>query len=54
MKQNLILPGSYRSVIGVRETERAIKALKDFFEINLATELNLTRVTAPLFVKSGR
>lgn len=53
MKQRLILPRNYRSVVGVRETERAIKTLKDFFELNLATELNLTRVTAPLFVKSG-
>ncbi len=53
MKQRLILPRNYRSVVGVRETERAIKALKDFFELNLATELSLTRVTAPLFVKSG-
>jgi aspartate--ammonia ligase len=53
MKQQLILPRNYRSVVGVRETERAIKTLKDFFELNLATELNLTRVTAPLFVKGG-
>ena len=53
MKQHLILPRNYRSVVGVRETERAIKTLKDFFELNLATELNLTRVTAPLFVKGG-
>ncbi len=53
MKQRLILPKNYRPIVGIRETERAIKALKDFFELNLATELNLTRVTAPLFVKSG-
>jgi aspartate--ammonia ligase len=53
MQQSLILPRKYRAIIGVRETERAIKALKDFFELNLATELNLSRVTAPLFVKAG-
>src|SRR5512140_3267327 len=53
MKQSLILPRNYRSVVGVKETERAIKSLKDFFELNLATELNLSRVTAPLFVKGG-
>src|SRR5512141_1494909 len=53
MKSTLLLPSKYKPVVGVRETERAIKALKDFFELNLATELNLTRVTAPLFVKSG-
>ena len=53
MKQRLILPRGYRPLLGVAETERAIKALKDFFEANLATELNLTRVTAPLFVLGG-
>jgi len=53
MKQPLILPRGYRPLLGIPETERAIKALKDFFELNLATELNLTRVTAPLFVRGG-
>ena len=53
MKHRLIVPRNYRPLLGVRETERAIKALKDFFELNLATELSLSRVTAPLFVKSG-
>ncbi|HNQ87315.1 MAG TPA: aspartate--ammonia ligase [Verrucomicrobiota bacterium] len=53
MKSRLILPRRYRPQLGVRETERAIKALKDFFELNLATELSLSRVTAPLFVRSG-
>lgn len=50
---NLILPPGYRPLLGVKETERAIKELKDFVELNLATELNLSRVTAPLFVRSG-
>ena len=49
----LILPSNYRPLLGIKETERAIKALKDFFELNLATELNLSRVTAPLFVQGG-
>ena len=53
MNQNLILPRNYRSLLGVSETEHAIKDIKDFFELNLATELNLSRVTAPLFVKGG-
>jgi aspartate--ammonia ligase len=53
MKPNLILPKRYRPLLGVTETEHAIKALKDFFELNLATELNLSRVTAPLFVQGG-
>ena len=49
----LILPKGYQPLLGVKETEHAIKALKDFFELNLATELNLSRVTAPLFVPTG-
>jgi aspartate--ammonia ligase len=46
-------PAGYKPLLGVRETERAIKEIKDFFQLSLATELNLTRVTAPLFVLSG-
>ena len=53
MNQPLILPRGYQPLLGISETERAIKSLKDFFELNLATELNLTRVTAPLFVRGG-
>ena len=30
----------------------AIKKVKDFFERDLAIQLNLTRVSAPLFVRS--
>src|SRR5512139_1714754 len=51
--QNLVIPRNYKSFLGVTETENAIKSLKDFVELNLATELNLSRVTAPLFVKGG-
>lgn len=46
-------PKEYRATLDVRQTERAIKEIKDFFQLNLATELNLTRVTAPLFVLAG-
>jgi aspartate--ammonia ligase len=53
MKTSLRLPASYRPLIGVTHTERAIKGLKDFVESNLATELSLSRVTAPLFVEGG-
>lgn len=53
MRNTLILPENYHPLLGPRETENAIKGIKDFFEINLSTELKLTRVTAPLFVKSG-
>jgi aspartate--ammonia ligase len=53
MNQALIIPPGYAPLLGIKETERAIKSLKDFFELNLATELNLSRITAPLFVKGG-
>jgi len=50
---NLIIPRNYKPLHSVKETEHAIKNLKDFVELNLATELNLSRVTAPLFVQGG-
>ncbi len=49
---NLILPEGYRSLLTLRQTQIAIKKVKDFFQSNLAVELNLTRVTAPLFVSA--
>lgn len=49
--ENLVIPKNYISPLSIRETEIAIKLVKDYFEIALAKELNLTRVSAPLFVK---
>ena len=46
------IPENYVSHLNLRETELAIKKVKDFFERDLAIELNLTRVSAPLFVDS--
>ncbi len=42
----------YSSALDVRETEIAIKDVKDFFERELGSRLNLTRVTSPLFVQA--
>lgn len=50
---NLYIPKNYKPLLSVKETEKAIVLLKDFFQLALSTELGLTRVTAPLFVKSG-
>ena len=47
----LYKPAGYKSFLDIRETEVAIKKTKDFFENELAKALNLTRVSAPLFVK---
>jgi len=49
----LVIPPNYKSLLTLKETERAIKMIKDFFEMNLAAELKLRRVTAPLFVQRG-
>ena len=40
----------YQSKLDLIETQRAIKIVKDFFENALAKNLNLIRVSAPLFV----
>lgn len=44
---------NYHPLLDVRQTEKAIKLIKDFFQEQLATELKLYRVTAPLFVPAG-
>lgn len=51
--EGLILPEGYQSSLDLRETERAIKYIKDYFESTLAKALNLERVSAPLFLESG-
>jgi len=50
---NLIQNPEYQSLLGVRETEYAIKSIKDSFEDRLSAALNLQRVTAPLFLAKG-
>ncbi|MHC4627845.1 MAG: aspartate--ammonia ligase, partial [Planctomycetota bacterium] len=50
---NLFLNPEYKPLLGVRDTERGIKYIKDFFQDNLAEELNLQRVSAPLFLRKG-
>jgi aspartate--ammonia ligase len=45
-----ILPGDYNSLLGPKETQEAITALKNYIEENLCKELNLIRVTVPLIV----
>lgn len=52
MKSKVLIPENYSSALSLRETEVAIKKVKDFFECELAKALNLTRVSAPLFLPS--
>ena len=49
----LIKPEHYEPLLGLKQTEQGIKQIKDFFQVNLSTELRLRRVTAPLFVLQG-
>lgn len=49
--RNLSLPEHYFSKLDIMETEIAIKLAKDTFERELARCLELTRVSAPLFVQ---
>ncbi|MTI48073.1 MAG: aspartate--ammonia ligase [Firmicutes bacterium] len=48
--KNLVIPKGYKPQLSVYETEVTIKKLKDYFENNLAEVLELTRISAPLFV----
>lgn len=50
LPEKAYLPTGYHSELGVRETEKAIKEIKDYFQDALAHKLNLQRVSAPLFV----
>lgn len=50
---SLNIPKQYKSLLDVAQTEKAIKQVKDFFQLNLSTELQLQRVTAPMIVKRG-
>ncbi len=47
----IFIPEGYKSPQTIKETEKAIKEVKDYFERALSDALNLTRVSAPLFVK---
>jgi len=43
-------PTEYKPLFDLRQTERMIRVIKEFFQTNLAEALNLLRVSAPLFV----
>lgn len=49
----LFIPKGYKPLLSLKQTEIGIKKIKDFFQENLASELRLRRVTAPLFVEKG-
>ena len=43
----------YQSVLNVRETQDAIKLIRDKFQKELGLQLNLERISAPLFVEKS-
>ena len=53
MPKNQTTPVGYKSILTLKETEKAIKKVKDFFQKSLSEELNLQRVSAPRFVRTG-
>ncbi len=50
MTEKLIYPEGYASSLSQRDTQRAIKIVKDTFQVKLSQALNLDRVTAPIMV----
>jgi len=49
----LTTPEGYQPLLNLKQTEKAIKLVKDFFETALSSELQLRRVTAPIIVMKG-
>jgi aspartate--ammonia ligase len=54
MAKSLSTQNVYTSKLALLQTEVAIKKTKDYFESSLADALNLTRVSAPILLKSGK
>lgn len=53
MSRSLYIPEGYKSALTIRETQHAIKYIKDVFQQALSIVLTLDRVSAPLIVKKG-
>ncbi len=53
MSRELYIPKDYKSKLTLRETQHAIKYIKDVFQQALSFALTLDRVTAPLIVRKG-
>ncbi|MCC8174628.1 MAG: aspartate--ammonia ligase [Odoribacter sp.] len=51
--EHLFLPQDYKPLLDVWQTEHAIKFVKDTFQLALASELKLRRITALIIVASG-
>ena len=49
----VFIPEGYRPPLSVYEMQRAIEFIKNSFQVNLGSALNLRRVSAPIFVEAG-
>ena len=49
----LILPKKYDPRLTIRETQDAIKYIRDTFQKEMGRELHLERISAPLFVEQS-
>ncbi len=50
---NLILPKGYDPHLTIRQTQEAIKYVRDTFQKEFGKEMNLERISAPLFVEKS-
>jgi aspartate--ammonia ligase len=53
MPRGFFIPQGYHPILDLHTTEQAIMKVKEFFQLNLALELDLKRMTAPIFVLKG-
>lgn len=53
MNEKSLIPNGYKSLLTLRETQQAIKYIKDVFQQTLASFLVLDRVTAPIVVEAN-
>ena len=49
----LVIPKDYSPRLSVRETQEAIKYIRDTFQKEFGKEMNLSRISAPLFVEKS-
>ncbi len=49
----LIIPKNYDPILGIKKTQEAIKYIRDTFQKEFGKEMNLERVSAPLFVSKS-
>ena len=50
---SLIVPENYAPKLSIRETEEAIRYIRETFQDEIGKELNLQRMSAPMFVEQS-